>query len=101
MHEKVIKNQIYRKWSLISTRGIHFSRQTYPGRQYYHSKEFLPNITSSFSVKSFCPILLVSAYVKGHSPSFLYLMKDCSEMSPEPSVLHSEEPQISQFLIIG
>ncbi|KAK4815434.1 hypothetical protein QYF61_002649, partial [Mycteria americana] len=60
---------------------------------------------SSFSSKPLPLVLSLEALVKSLSPVFLisplYVLKGCSKISPEPSLLQAEQPQLSQPFFIG
>jgi len=58
----------------------------------------------SFSLQLFRLVLSLHTLVKSPSPSFLQTPSgtgSCSEVTPEPSLLQSEQPQLPQPVLVG
>ncbi|KAK4813670.1 hypothetical protein QYF61_017637, partial [Mycteria americana] len=85
--------------------GIHnFSGQPVPVPHHPHSEEFLPYIlsksTTLFQFKAITPCPITTSPCKKSLSSFLVL-EGCYKVSPEPSLLQAEQPQLSQPVFIG
>jgi len=89
--------------------GIHsFSRQPVPVSYHPHHKIFLPYIQPKSTLLQFktiasCPVTTGSDQksFSMFSVSSLYIWKGSNKVSPEPSLLRAEEPQLSQSFFIG
>ena len=59
----------------------------------------------SFSLKPLPLVLLQQAFLKKPVPIFIispiYVLKGCNKVSPQPSPLQAEQPQLSQPFLIG
>jgi len=75
--------------------------------QHPHSKQLLPDIQSKstfFQLRTVAHVLSLQALVKRLSvflTSPLYILKGRNKLSPEPSLLQAEEPQLSQPFFTG
>ncbi|KAM9644853.1 uncharacterized protein ACIBXB_013062 [Morphnus guianensis] len=89
--------------------GSHnFSGQPLPGSCYPHPKKFLPYVQSKstlFQFKPVTPYPVTTGPGKKSVSIFLispfYILKGCSKVSLEPSLLQAEQPQLSQPVLTG
>ena len=83
----------------LQRQGIHsLSGQLMPLPHHPYCKKIVPYIHSKsplfqFEIISACPIPVDPANIP------LQILKDCYQVSPQPSLLHAAQPQLSQPLL--